>query len=329
MSDEESDTYHLTITAEQAGHRADKAIAALCEDLSRTRIQTLIGEGSILLNHEVLSDASVKLAEGDEVVVDVPPAVAADPPAENIKLDIVYEDDDLLVINKAAGMVVHPGAGNYTGTLVNALLYHCGDSLSGIGGVARPGIVHRLDKDTSGLMIVAKNDSTHRHLTAQLSERSLSRVYHAIVLGVPVPPLGKVDLPIGRHPSNRMKMAVRRRGGGRAAVTHYSVQKNFGGAFALVECVLETGRTHQIRVHMEAAGHPLIGDQLYGPQDTAVKAALRRLGIEKKADEVLAFGRQALHAAAIKFIHPGSGEELFFEADPPNDFSNLLKLLNK
>jgi 23S rRNA pseudouridine1911/1915/1917 synthase len=328
MSDTESDSYSFVIEAEQAGQRADKTIAALCSDLSRTRLQALIAEGSVLLNHKILENASVKLAAGDIVVVDVPPVLPADPQPENIPIDIVFQDDDLLVINKQAGLVVHPGAGNQTGTLVNALLYHCGDSLSGIGGVARPGIVHRLDKDTSGLMLVAKNDSAHRHLSAQLSDRSLSRVYQAVVLKVPAPPRGKVDAPIGRHASNRLKMAANSKGA-RDALTHYQVKKNFYDSLALVECTLSTGRTHQIRVHMSYIGHPLVGDPLYGPQETALRAALKKGGYdEKTSQEVLKFGRQALHAGSISFIHPATGEAMSFAVNPPTDFIKLLKSLN-
>lgn len=325
---EHYDTYSFVVGEEHAGQRADKVISALCAELSRTRIQALIKEGNILVNHEPFANASEKLAAGDSILIDVPPAVEGTPQAENIPLNIVYEDDDLLVINKPAGLVVHPGAGNQSGTLVNALLYHCGDTLSGIGGVVRPGIVHRLDKDTSGLMVVAKNDHAHHGLSAQLSDRSLSREYLALVLHVPMPPRGRIDQPIGRHTSHRLKMAVNK--DGRDAVTNYRVLENFSGACALVECALETGRTHQIRVHMSYVGHPLLGDPLYGPQPTAVRAALKKAGYDEAVIEsAVNFPRQALHAARLSFLHPGLEEEMEFEAELPEDFSKLLKILEK
>ena len=247
---------------------------------------------------------------------------------ENIPLDIVFEDEHLIVINKQAGLVVHPGAGNYSGTLVNALLYHCADTLSGIGGVMRPGIVHRLDKDTSGVMLAAKTDQAHKGLAAQLEDRSLSRIYKALVLGVPQPRKGSVDQPLARDHRNRLKMAVNN-SHGKTAKTHYQVERDFKGVLSLLECKLESGRTHQIRVHMGYAGYPLIGDPLYGPQPTAVRAALKRGGYEPETiEEVMAFPRQALHAAAISFIHPASGEEMAFEAPMPEDFAGLIGLLS-
>ena len=253
----------------------------------------------------------------------------ASPQAQDIKLDIVYEDEHMLVINKPVGLVVHPGAGNHDGTLVNALLYHCGDSLSGIGGVVRPGIVHRLDKDTSGLMVVAKNDKAHQGLSEQLSDRSLSRVYLALVLGVPMPPSGCVDKPIGRDPRNRQKMAILAKNS-REAQTHYKVKTNYHDALALLECRLQTGRTHQIRVHMGHIKLPLVGDPLYGPQPTALRAALKKAGYEKDdIESIVAFGRQALHATEISFVHPVTAKRMSFNASPPDDFSNILNILNK
>lgn len=259
----------------------------------------------------------------------MPEPKAAIPRAENIPLDILYEDEELLVINKAAGMVVHPGAGNHEGTLVNALLYYCKGSLSGIGGVERPGIVHRLDKDTSGLMLAAKTDRAHQSLSNQLAERTLSRVYQAIVLGVPMPLKGKIDKPIGRSSSNRLKMSVKGRSS-KDAVTFYKLLQDIKGVFALVECKLETGRTHQIRVHMQSIGYPLIGDPLYGPQANILNSKLSKFfdHIESKED-ILYFSRQALHAGHISFVHPVSEEVMKFDCKMPDDMDKLLKTLNK
>lgn len=327
--DEAGAQSHYIISEEQAGLRLDKALTALFDDLSRARLQGLIDDGQVLLNGVVCTSSSKKVQVGDEVSVNIPAPVAAEPQPQNIPLDIVYEDSDLLVINKPAGMVVHPGAGNYEGTLVNALLYHCAGDLSGIGGVLRPGIVHRLDKDTSGLMVVAKHDKAHQGLAAQLEDRSLSRIYHALVLKVPMPIKGSVDYTVGRDPRNRQKMAVNVRGG-KEARTFYHVLKAYGEACALVECKLESGRTHQIRVHMAAIKHPLIGDPAYGPQETAVRAALKKEAYEEAViDGILTFSRQALHAGEISFVHPMSGEVHNYRVVPPDDFSKLLKLLNK
>ncbi len=321
--------YSFVIELPEHEGRIDKGLSLLCPDLSRTRLKALVEEGQVRLNGEVCDSANRKLRLGDTVEIIIPPPVSAEPEAQDIALDVVYEDSDLLVINKAAGMVVHPGAGNYSGTLVNALLHRNADDLSGIGGVMRPGIVHRLDKETSGLMLVAKNDLAHRGLAEQLETRTLSRTYRAFVLGVPFPAKGMVDQPLGRHPSSRLKISIRRTGG-REARTHYTVIKSFRGQFSLVECKLETGRTHQIRVHMESIKHPLIGDALYGPQATALKAALKRGGYEEgDIQAVMDFPRQALHACAIRFVHPGSGDEMFFEAPLPKDMGNLLKMLEK
>ncbi len=322
-----SSTYSYTIDETYAGLRIDKVVSALQDDLSRARVQALIDEGHVRVNGVVCVAASRKVQSGDTVVLQVPALREAEPQPEDIALDIVYEDSDLLVLNKAAGMVVHPGAGNYDGTLVNALLHHCAGDLSGIGGVMRPGIVHRLDKETSGLMVVAKHDKAHQGLAAQLEDRSLSRIYYALVLKVPMPIKGSVDYTVGRDPRNRQKMAVNVRGG-KDARTFYHVTETFGEACALVECKLESGRTHQIRVHMAAIKHPLIGDPAYGPQATAVQAALKRAEYsEAVIADVLSFPRQALHAGKISFVHPVRGETCHFEADMPDDFSKLLNLL--
>jgi 23S rRNA pseudouridine1911/1915/1917 synthase len=267
---------------------------------------------------------------GETVTVDLPPPAPATPAAEEIPFTIVYEDDAIIVIDKPAGLVVHPAAGNHTGTLVNALIAHCGASLSGIGGVARPGIVHRLDKDTTGLMVVAKTDRAHKRLAAQFADHGrtgpLERGYLAVVWGVPNRADGMLDAPLGRSTRNREKMEVKRQGG-REAITHYRVEERYGAPAkpiaALVECQLETGRTHQIRVHMAAMGHPLIGDRLYG-SGFATKAKLLP---EPAQSLVAAFPRQALHAYLLGFEHPESGEEMRFESDLPTDMAELTAAL--
>lgn len=323
-----NETNSFTVDEALSGQRLDKILVALCDDLSRSRIKALIDGGEVTLNGFVCTTPSRKLAKGERIELNIPPPVAAEPEAQDIPLDIVYEDDDLIVLNKPIGMVVHPGAGNSDGTLVNALLYHCGDSLSGIGGVMRPGIVHRLDKDTSGLMVVAKNDTAHKGLSAQLEDRSLSRKYKALVLGVPMPPKGNVDLPIARHHANRLKMTVNEEKG-RAAKTYYHVIERYRDEFALVECQLESGRTHQIRVHMSYIKHPLIGDQTYGPQPTAVQGALRRASYDAEmVTQILEFPRQALQAYSLSFIHPTTDETVSFEIELPDDFYKLLNLLD-
>lgn len=315
------------IEASDDGKRLDKVLSALCEDLSRGRLQTLIKEEKIKINDIVETSASIKAEVGDVITITVPDVVEALPQPQDISLNIVYEDDDLLVINKPVGLVVHPGAGNHDSTLVNALLHYCGESLSGIGGVARPGIVHRLDKDTSGLMVVAKNDKAHTGLSEQLSDRSLTRIYHAIVLGSPMPPAGTIDKPIGRDLKNRQKMAITSKNA-RDAITHYKVIENFNDVLSLVECKLQTGRTHQIRVHMAHQKYPLIGDNLYGPQVTALRAGLKKGGYEPEIiDEIMGLKRQALHAKAISFIHPCTNERLSFDSEYPQDVSKVLNLL--
>lgn len=322
--------YHITIDDFTSGVRLDQILARAIADMSRSRLKKLIDNGEVKVNGVLCTTPSRKTEIDDKIVLKVPPPVEWYPEPENIPLDVVYEDDDLLVINKQVGLVVHPGAGNKMGTLVSALLYHCGDSLSGIGGVLRPGIVHRLDKDTSGLMVVAKNDQSHQGLSAQFSDRSLSRKYKALVLGVPMPPKGTVDLPIARHHKNRLLMAINKNHG-RSAKTHYKVIGRFGEQFSLVECTLESGRTHQIRVHMAAVHHPLIGDKAYGPQATAVRSALKKAGHDQDEDvaviKMMNFPRQALHAYALSFIHPRSGQRVSFTADLPADFQDMIDCL--
>ncbi|MES2728969.1 MAG: RluA family pseudouridine synthase [Pseudomonadota bacterium] len=314
------------ITPDYAGFRLDKAAASLCPDLSRARLQALIAEGALTLNGQAAS-AAMRIKLDDVIVLAIPEAEEATPQAQDIALDIVYEDDDILVLNKQAGLVVHPGAGHHDQTLVNALLHHCGDSLSGIGGVKRPGIVHRLDKDTTGLMLVAKNDMAHRHLSDQLQDRSLSRTYWAMTVGQPIPQRGVVDQPIGRHKTNRQRQTITR--AGRDARTHYQVIKTFGARLSLIECALETGRTHQIRVHMAYIKCPLLGDSIYGAQQNALRAGLKMGAYETQpeaVERIMTFPRQALHARTLVFIHPRTEEEMEFTTpELPEDFGQLLK----
>ena len=285
--------------------------------ITRSAAQKLIDDGNVSLDGKPISK-NRKLMQGLSVEVYVPEAVPSEAFPEDIPLDIIYEDDDLLVINKPSGMVVHPAAGNQSGTLVNALLFHCGSSLSGIGGVIRPGIVHRIDKDTSGLLVVAKNDKAHLALSAQLKDHTISRVYHAIACGNFKDDSGTVNAPIGRHPNDRKKMAVIRSGAGaRPAVTHYTVLERFG-AFTYIRCVLETGRTHQIRVHMASIGHPLLGDAVYGGAGTKFEASHRAL-----------INGQCLHAKELTFIHPSTGKKVDFTCPLPENFTLLLEKLRK
>ncbi len=301
--------------------RIDKVLADLYSELSRSRLKNLILEGFVVVDGVIITDASAKIFGGEAVEVTIPPLGEGDPKPENIPLDIVYEDADLLVINKQAGLVVHPAPGNWQGTLVNALLYHCGESLSGIGGVKRPGIVHRLDKETSGLMVVAKNDQAHQGLTAQFSDRSLSRSYKALVWGMPKTMAGVVETKIGRSKTNRKKMSVLREGG-KEAITHYHVDEIYGLTAALIDCHLETGRTHQIRVHMSHLGHPVIGDIIYGKLPRHVSQAL-----EKEVLTLLPPDRHMLHAYQIHFTHPITQEEMEFEVDLPEDMLTIRNYL--
>jgi len=316
-----------TVPEAAAGERLDKALAAGLPDLSRSRVQALLEQGCVAEGGRTITDPSLRVKPGQTFDVFVPEAEAALPEAQDIPLDVVFEDEDVLVIDKPAGLVVHPAAGNHDGTLVNALLAHCGDSLSGIGGVRRPGIVHRLDKDTSGLMVVAKNDRAHHGLTEQFSDRTLSRTYHALVWGLPAPKQGRIEGAIGRSGADRKKMAVVDHGGKHAA-TRYRVLKAFGPAAALVECVLETGRTHQIRVHMAHIGHPLVGDPLYGRgRSTRVGGKHASALPEPARGALVAFPRQALHATGLTFRHPGSGETMTFHAPLPGDLHELIVIL--
>ena len=289
--------------------------------MSRSRLQKLISGGNLTLDDVIISDNSRKVKTGDAYTLNVPPAEEADPVAENIALDIVYEDDDLLVVNKPAGMTVHPAAGAWHGTLVNALLYHCAENLSGIGGVKRPGIVHRIDKETSGLLVVAKNDFTHQNLSEQFAEHSIERTYWAVVYGVLQPLEGTIEGNIGRSPYDRKKMAVVPTGG-KTAITHYQTLQIFGRAASLVQCRLETGRTHQIRVHLSGKGYALIGDKIYvknHKSDIALPTDIKNY--------VNTFPRQALHAKSLGFIHPRSKQFMQFDSELPLDMQQLLQKL--
>jgi 23S rRNA pseudouridine1911/1915/1917 synthase len=317
--------HSVTCVAGDAGERLDRVLAAHLGDLSRNRLKHLILEGSVTRNGATISDPDMRVKPGQTYHVAIPEAVIDHPMAQAMALDIRYEDDHLLVIDKPAGLVVHPAPGNPDRTLVNALLAHCGDSLAGIGGVKRPGIVHRLDKDTSGLMVVAKSEPAHARLAADFAARRIARAYQGIVWGVPLPPSGEIAGNIGRSPVNRKKMAVVARGG-RPALTHYRVLREFHGIAAAIECRLSTGRTHQIRVHMSERGHPLIGDPLYGSARTGRR---RNLLPERARGPVIAFPRQALHAKTLGFVHPINQEFLEFSSELPSDIKLLLDTLER
>ncbi|MEB3701936.1 RluA family pseudouridine synthase [Candidatus Bealeia paramacronuclearis] len=316
-------TRTILVSEQEAGLRLDKFLSLACPDLSRTRIQNLIEEGHVLVEGRAVQSHAQKTKAGWTFVITIPEAIDAIPEPQDIPLEIIYEDDDLLVLNKPAGLVVHPAPGNHDNTLVNALLAHCGTSLSGIGGVKRPGIVHRLDKDTSGLMIVAKNDLAHHHLSHQLSTRTLSRTYQAFLWGIPKNQTGTIRTQLGRHPKDRKKMAVLPEGG-KEAITHYQVLETYPPTASLVECRLETGRTHQIRVHMTHLGHPLLGDPVYGRPPKGVPEFLKN----HLKEVPWTGGRQALHAAQIKFIHPRTGDLLSFSCPLPEDMRILKSVLD-
>jgi 23S rRNA pseudouridine1911/1915/1917 synthase len=336
-----------TIGADESGQRLDRVVAAHLGDLSRSRLKALILAGHVAIGRRTICDPGHRVNAGDAVTVAVPQAEPAAPQAENIPLDVVYEDGDIIVIDKPRGLVVHPAAGNWTGTLVNALVAHCGASLSGIGGVRRPGIVHRLDKDTTGLMVVAKNDHAHQSLAAQFADHGrtgpLQRGYLAFVWGAPDRPRGIIDKPIDRHPTVRERMAVRP--GGREAVTLWEVVECYpaagppgpdrgtgrgtgksgvsGPVASLIDCRLKTGRTHQIRVHLAAIGHPLLGDDTYGPgfrTKTALLSAPAKAAVE-------ALSRQALHAYLLAIEHPATGQEMVFRSELPPELERLRSVL--
>lgn len=302
----------------ESGQRLDKALAE-ASGLSRERVKALLGEGRITLGGMAAAQASAKPAAGTHFAIAVPEAVPAEAQAQDIPLVIAFEDEHLIVVDKPAGLVVHPAAGNLDGTLVNALLHHCQGQLSGIGGVARPGIVHRIDKDTSGLLVVAKSDAAHEGLARQFADHSIVRAYLAIAGGHPMPPAGTVRGAIARSSHDRKKMALVEEGRGKHAVTHYKTLERLHEA-VLVECRLETGRTHQVRVHMSSIGHALLGDPVYGRTPSRLRALLADLG----------FHRQALHAAQLGFLHPVSGEQIHLASPLPADMEGLLiELRNK
>ena len=320
----------VIVAGDEGSVRLDRVLAARLEELSRSRLKALILAGSVAVRNTAVRDPAHHVAKGDMITIEVPEAAPAEPKGEDIALDIVHEDDDLIVINKPKGLVVHPAAGHESGTLVNALIAHCGASLSGIGGVRRPGIVHRLDKDTTGLMVVAKNDRAHQSLTAQFADHGrtgpMQRGYMAFVWGVPNRQRGTVDAPIDRHPHAREKMAVRE--SGREAITHWEIQEAYPGrdckpVAALLACQLETGRTHQIRVHLSHIGHPLLGDAVYGSH---FKTKASHLGPGGQA-ALAALGRQALHAYLLALEHPRTGELLHWKAALPEDLLLLRSAL--
>jgi 23S rRNA pseudouridine1911/1915/1917 synthase len=320
----------VTVAGDEGSARLDRVLAVRLADLSRSRLKALILAGQVTVKSLPVRDPAYHVTTGDTITIDVPEAVAPEPKGENIALDIVYEDDDIIVIDKPSGLVVHPAAGHETGTLVNALIAHCGTSLSGIGGVRRPGIVHRLDKDTTGLLVAAKNDRAHQSLTAQFADHgrtgAMRRGYMAFAWDVPGRQRGTIDAPIDRHPYAREKMAVR--DSGREAITHWEIQEAFNGrdgkpVAALLACQLETGRTHQIRVHLAHIGHPLMGDSVYGPH---FKTKASHLGPKSQA-ALDSLGRQALHAYLLALEHPKTGEILHWERALPEDLLLLQKSL--
>ena len=323
----------VQIGADQAGQRLDKALGlwmrTAAPELSRTRLQQMIAAGHVTIDGRVVLDSGAKLLAGMDILVARPEPAEAVPQPQAIPLDIVYEDQHLLVLDKPAGLVVHPAAGHADGTLVNALLAHCADSLSGIGGVRRPGIVHRLDKDTSGLMVVAKSDAAHHGLATIFADHgrsgSLVRDYLAFAWGVPDRKSGRIDVPLGRHAQHRDRIAVQRPGHGRHAVTHWSCDRTFGDTAALLRCRLETGRTHQIRVHLASIGHPVLADPVYG---TGFRTKAQRLGPRARTC-VESLGRQALHASVLGFDHPISGETMRFDSALPPDLAGLAAALNE
>ena len=312
-----SEILEVELGPDEAGQRLDKALATALPDISRARLQALIGEGRVSRDGEATRSVSTKATAG-VYQVELPPPTPAEPEPQDIPLQVLFEDQHLIVIDKPAGMAAHPAPGSPDRTLVNALLHHCRGGLSGVGGVARPGIVHRLDKDTSGVMVAAKSDAAHAGLAEQFARHDLERVYIALVRGAPHPARGRIETLIGRSPNDRKKMAVLK-SGGRVAITDYATERSFGPAerplAARVACRLQTGRTHQIRVHLASRGAPCLGDPLYGsgPPSTAVKAAISEAGLE----------RQALHAAVLGFRHPITGEALRFETPLPADMARL------
>lgn len=322
MNKDMDTTYTVEVPKNKAGVRLDKFLADALSALSRARIQAVMAEGCVFLGELAAQNPSAKVKAGELYTVRMPPVVAAEPEAQDIPLDVVFEDDDVIVVDKPPGLVVHPAAGNADGTLVNALLAHCKGSLSGIGGVARPGIVHRLDKGTGGLLIAAKNDAAHEALSRQFADHTMDRAYLALVWGVPMPPKGEIEGNIGRSPKNRKKMAVVERGG-KYALTRFKLIKKYGDVAALVECRLATGRTHQIRVHMTSIGHPLIGDPVYGGRGKRSKLPEDARALVERLDH------QALYAYELGFIHPRTGEKVFLKRDKPNFINEICRELER
>ncbi|MBU1378892.1 MAG: RluA family pseudouridine synthase [Alphaproteobacteria bacterium] len=322
-ADDADEVFGLRVVTLEAGGRVDKALAAALPEFSRARLQALIAEGRVSRDGAPLTDGSAKAVAGD-YRVEIPPPTAALPQPENIPLVVLFEDEHLIVIDKPPGIAMHPAPGSESGTLVNALLHHCGDSLSGIGGVARPGIVHRIDKETSGVVVVAKTDAAHQGLSALFAAHDIDRMYVALTRGAPSPITGTIEGAIGRSTNDRKKMAMVKTGG-RHAITHYTVTKTFGPVekplAGKVACRLETGRTHQIRVHLASKGSPCLGDPVYGSGSPAqpVKDAIAAVGLK----------RQALHAAVLGFVHPITGEAVRFESPLPEDMARLEALLGK
>ncbi len=308
MADFEQEVYEYLVEDSDAGQRIDKLLSVHLNDFSRSYIQKLLSNQAVLIHGQPIK-SNYKVKAGDHIQVEIPEPEVLDVQPENIPLDIVYEDSDILIINKPKGMVVHPAAGHYSGTLVNAILYHCQDELSTINGVLRPGIVHRIDMDTTGLLVVCKNNAAHQSLAEQLKVHSITRKYTAIVYDNIPEDNGTIHKTIGRHPVDRKKQAVNVRNG-RDAITHYRVLERFGGKYTMVECQLETGRTHQIRVHMASIHHPLLGDTVYGP-----------------AKDPFHLQGQALHAGVLGFIHPSTGEYVEFHSELPEYFQKLIKTL--
>jgi 23S rRNA pseudouridine1911/1915/1917 synthase len=321
--DDADEVFGLRVVALEAGGRVDKALAAALPEFSRARLQALIAEGRVSRDGAAVTDGSAKAMAGD-YRVEIPPPVSAEPRPENIPLTVLFEDEHLIVIDKPPGIAMHPAPGSESGTVVNALLHHCGDSLSGIGGVARPGIVHRIDKETSGVVVVAKTDAAHQGLSALFATHDIDRMYVALTRGAPSPIKGTIEGAIGRSTSDRKKMAMVKTGG-RHAITHYTVARTFGPVArplaARVACRLETGRTHQIRVHLASKGAPCLGDAVYGSGSPSqpVKDAIAAAGLR----------RQALHAAVLGFVHPITGETMRFESPQPDDMARLEALLGQ
>ncbi len=333
-SQHEADVRILTVPQEASGERLDRFLVQALADVSRSRVKSLIAEGRVKVNDRPVDKAAHRLVAGETVRIEIPKPRSAEPMPEALPLSILYEDAYLLVVDKPAGMVVHPAPGHVRGTLVNALLHHCGESLSGIGGVRRPGIVHRLDRDTSGLLVMAKTDAAHAGLAEQFAAHGrdgrLHRRYLALVWGIPRLLRGTIDAPIGRHPVDRLRMVVVHEGRGKPAITHYHVQETYhdaeGRALAsLVSCTLETGRTHQIRVHLAHIGHPVMGDPLYA---RGFAASAGRLDPCSR-DALQALGRQALHAAELGFEHPLLGEPMHFSSPLPEDMARLRDALRR